>query len=87
MVEKCKEITPVPIAPKNYTFVTSYSTAVELGGSPVIIGERINPVSYTHLDVYKRQVFLNMMKRRSLKLSGKMNMRKASKKAKNSLPF
>ena len=43
MVEKCKEITPVPIAPKNYTFVTSYSTAVELGGRPVIIGERINP--------------------------------------------
>lgn len=43
MVEKCKEITPVPIAPKNYTFVTSYSTAVELGGIPVIIGERINP--------------------------------------------
>lgn len=43
MVEKCKEITPVPITPKNYTFVTSYSTAVELGGIPVIIGERINP--------------------------------------------
>lgn len=43
MVEKCKEITPVPIALKNYTFVTSYSTAVELGGRPVIIGERINP--------------------------------------------
>lgn len=43
MVEKCKEITPVPIAPKNYTFVTSYSMAVELGGRPVIIGERINP--------------------------------------------
>ena len=43
MVEKCKEITPVRIAPKNYTFVTSYSTAVELGGRPVIIGERINP--------------------------------------------
>lgn len=43
MVEKCKEITPVPITPKNYTFVTSYSMAVELGGRPVIIGERINP--------------------------------------------
>ena len=43
MVEKCKEITPVPITPKNYTFVTSYSTAVELGGRPLIIGERINP--------------------------------------------
>lgn len=43
MVEKCKEITPVPIIPKNYTFVTSYSAAVELGGRPVIIGERINP--------------------------------------------
>lgn len=43
MVEKCKDITPVPITPKNYTFVTSYSTVVELGGRPVIIGERINP--------------------------------------------
>ena len=43
MVEKCKDIAPVPITPKNYTFVTSYSTAVELGGRPVIIGERINP--------------------------------------------
>lgn len=43
MVEKCKDIIPVPVTPKNYTFVTSYSTAVELGGRPVIIGERINP--------------------------------------------
>lgn len=43
MVEKCKDIIPVSITPKHYTFVTSYSTAVELGGRPVIIGERINP--------------------------------------------
>ena len=49
MVEKCKEITPVPITPKNYTFVTSYSTAVELGGIPVIIGERINPTGKSKL--------------------------------------
>lgn len=43
LTEHCFGITPKPLTDKDYTIVTSYSTAVELGGRPVIIGERINP--------------------------------------------
>ena len=43
LTERCSGITPKPHTDKDYTIVTSYSTAVELGGRPVIIGERINP--------------------------------------------
>lgn len=43
LTERCSGITPKPLTDKDYTIVTSYSTAVELGGRPVIIGERINP--------------------------------------------
>lgn len=43
LTERCFGITPKPLTDKDYTIVTSYSTAVELGGRPVIIGERINP--------------------------------------------
>lgn len=43
LTERCFGITPKPLTDKDYTIVTSYSTAVKLGGRPVIIGERINP--------------------------------------------
>lgn len=43
LTERCSGITPKPLTDKDYTIVTSYSTAVELGGRPIIIGERINP--------------------------------------------
>ena len=43
LTERCFGITPKPLTDKDYTIVTSYSMAVELGGRPVIIGERINP--------------------------------------------
>lgn len=43
LTERCSSITPKPLTDKDYTIVTSYSTAVELGERPVIIGERINP--------------------------------------------
>lgn len=43
LTKRCGGIKPVPITEKNHTIVTSYSQAVELGGKPVIIGERINP--------------------------------------------
>lgn len=43
LTERCSGITPKPLTDKDYTIVTSYSTAVEIGGRPVIIGERINP--------------------------------------------
>ncbi len=43
LVNRCGQIQPKPLTDKDYAIVTSYSTAVELGGRPVIIGERINP--------------------------------------------
>ncbi|MDO4531401.1 MAG: homocysteine S-methyltransferase family protein [Bacillota bacterium] len=42
-VEKTKALQPVPVTEKNITWVSSYTHAVEFGGSPVLIGERINP--------------------------------------------
>lgn len=43
LYEHCKDKTPVPIIPKNKTVVSSYTHTVEIGNSPIIIGERINP--------------------------------------------
>lgn len=43
MISLCKDIEDNVPEKKSTTVVTSYSTAVELGGKPVIIGERINP--------------------------------------------
>lgn len=43
MIERCKKISDSVPEKKNSTVVTSYSSAVEIGGAPVIIGERINP--------------------------------------------
>ena len=42
-VEKTKDITFRKTEKKNYTFVSSYTHAVEIGNEPVLIGERINP--------------------------------------------
>lgn len=43
VVEKTKNISPLPIQKKNITCVSSYTHAVEFGREPIIIGERINP--------------------------------------------
>ena len=43
MIEACKAKPFVPMAKKHRTVVSSFSQAVEIGGKPVIIGERINP--------------------------------------------
>lgn len=43
LTERCKDMPPKPLVPKNRTFVSSYSRITELGREPVIIGERINP--------------------------------------------
>ncbi len=43
MIRACRGLSPIPIAPKNRTVVSSYSKAVVFGSKPVIIGERINP--------------------------------------------
>ncbi len=42
-VEETREIPMKPIEKKHRTVVTSFSRAVEIGGRPVLVGERINP--------------------------------------------
>ncbi len=42
-VEKTKKLPFAPVEKKDYTFVSSYTHAVEIGKAPVLIGERINP--------------------------------------------
>ena len=41
--KKTEEMTPVPVTEKEYSLVASYTHAVAFGGSPILIGERINP--------------------------------------------
>lgn len=41
--ERCRAKTPVPVIRKKRTVVSSFAQAVEIGKTPVIIGERINP--------------------------------------------
>ena len=43
MIERCRDIPDSVPEKKNNTIVSSYSTSVEIGDKPVIIGERINP--------------------------------------------
>lgn len=42
-VELCRGLSPVPVVKKHRTVVSSFTHAVEIGKSPVIVGERINP--------------------------------------------
>ncbi len=42
-VQKTKDLPFIEIEKKNYTLVSSYTHAVEIGDEPVLIGERINP--------------------------------------------
>ena len=43
MIERCKDVPEFLPERKNKTVVSSYSSSVEIGEVPVIIGERINP--------------------------------------------
>ena len=43
LIEKSRNITPVPITEKCETVVSSYTHAVKFGREPILIGERINP--------------------------------------------
>lgn len=42
-IERCRNLTPVPVTLKHRTVVASFAQAVEIGRDPVLIGERINP--------------------------------------------
>lgn len=43
LVEKTRGMEPVPLAQKRRSVISSCERAVEFGGAPVLIGERINP--------------------------------------------
>jgi 5-methyltetrahydrofolate--homocysteine methyltransferase len=43
LVERTASIQPVPIEPKSFTCISSYTHTVFFGERPVLIGERINP--------------------------------------------
>ena len=43
LFDATKDITPIEIAEKNISVVSSYCKAVQFGKTPVLIGERINP--------------------------------------------
>ncbi|MGI6013686.1 MAG: homocysteine S-methyltransferase family protein [Oscillospiraceae bacterium] len=43
LVAATKDLTPAPLTKKHRTLVSSYTHAVELGTTPILIGERINP--------------------------------------------
>jgi 5-methyltetrahydrofolate--homocysteine methyltransferase len=43
VVEKAKELKPVPVTDKGRSLISSYTHVVEFGPSPILIGERINP--------------------------------------------
>ena len=47
--EKTKDISPLPIAPKDRTVISSYTHEVAFGTSPILIGERINPTGKKRL--------------------------------------
>lgn len=54
-VEKTKALKPKPIEFKNTTLVSSYTHAVEIGPSPILIGERINPTGKSKFKEALRQ--------------------------------
>ena len=49
LVERCRELPFAEPVRKRRTVVSSFSTAVELGAGPVIVGERINPTGKPRL--------------------------------------
>ena len=54
-VEKVKDISFSPVEKKEKTLVSSYTHATEIGCSPVLIGERINPTGKPKLKEALRQ--------------------------------
>ena len=43
LVGESKDIVPIPVTEKEITVISSYANSVAFGGTPVLIGERINP--------------------------------------------
>lgn len=49
LVRECRDLPFAPAVRKRRTVVSSFSTAVEIGPAPVIVGERINPTGKSKL--------------------------------------
>jgi len=45
----CRDIPPLPLVKKHFTWVSSYANTVFFGPEPVLIGERINPTGKSRL--------------------------------------
>lgn len=43
LTAQTRDVVPLPVTAKHRSVISSYSHAVEFGGTPVLIGERINP--------------------------------------------
>ncbi len=65
-IAACREISPVPISPKNRTVVSSYTHAVAFGERPIIIGERINPTGKKRFQQALRENDLDYILREGL---------------------
>lgn len=56
MIEQVRDIAPLPLSNKSHTLVSSYTHAVEMGPSPILIGERLNPTGKKRLkEALKRE--------------------------------
>ena len=56
MIEQVRAIAPLPLSTKPHTLVSSYTHAVEMGPSPILIGERLNPTGKKRLkEALKRE--------------------------------
>ena len=56
MIEQVRDIAPLPLSTKPHTLVSSYTHAVEMGPSPILIGERLNPTGKKRLkEALKRE--------------------------------
>lgn len=54
MISACRDLPLPALTPKNTLLISSYCRAVEFGGAPVIIGERINPTGKKKLQAALR---------------------------------
>ena len=65
--DKVKYLSPVEITKKNLSLISSYTNAVELGASPILIGERINPTGKKLLKEALRRSDINYILNEAIK--------------------
>lgn len=66
LTQTCRDIPPLPLAPKRRTWVSSYARTVVFGADPVLIGERINPTGKPRLKQALRERDLDYLLREAV---------------------